>query len=409
MIEVFPCDNELISTVFLVPKKTGDFRPVINLKPLNQFVEKIHFKMENIHMALNCISPWNFMVSIDLKDAYFSVPIFQPHRRYLRFLWNLKGYKFTCLPFGYSLSPRVGTKIFKRIIIADFRFLGFRVVIFIDDLILIASSYDECLQQLEILKSTLCELGFTVNIEKSQLVPVNEILYLGFLINSIAMTLHLPADKLMKIVSACKALLAMHQPSVRDVAKVTGLLVSALPAVNYIEMHYRSLELCKTQTLSDSLEYDTTLSLSSQARSDLQWVIENITQCNGRLDIYIQSDASLIGWGAVNGSLSASGRWSQNESKHHINYLELLASFHALQCFVSNSRSIHVRLALDNSTAVAYINNMGGVRSPLLDSLSTSIWEWCKLRDIFITAQHIPGKANNQTTYSKVFFYMGCF
>ena len=49
--EVSPCDNEFISTVFLVPKKTGDFRPVINLKPLNQFVKKIHFKMESIHMA----------------------------------------------------------------------------------------------------------------------------------------------------------------------------------------------------------------------------------------------------------------------------------------------------------------------------------------------------------------------
>ena len=165
-------------------------------------------------------------------------------------------------------------------------------------------------------------MGFTVNVEKSQLVPVNDILYLGFLINAIAMTLHLPADKLMKIVSACKALLAKHQPSVRNVAKVTGLLVSALPAVNYLEMHYRSLELCKTQTLSGSLEYDTTLSLSSQARSDLQWLIENITQCNGRLfqlpkiNIYIQSEASLIGWEAVNGSLSASGRWSQSESKH---------------------------------------------------------------------------------------------
>ena len=104
----------------------------------------------------------------------------------------------------------------------------------------------------------------------------------------------------------------------------------------------------------------------------------------------------MIGWGAVNGSLSASGRWSQSKSKHHINYLELLASFHALQCFVSNSRSIHVRLPLDNSTAVAYINNMGGVRLPLLDSLSRSIWEWCKLRNIFISTQHIPGKVNNQ-------------
>ena len=222
MTEVSPCDNEFISTVFLVPKKTGDFRPVINLKPLNQF-------------------------------------------------------DFTCLPFGYSLAPRVFTKIFKPVI-AYFRFLGFRVIIFIDDLILIASSYYECLQQLEVLKQTLCELGFTVNVEKSQLVPVNEILYLGFIINSIAMRLQLPAVKLEKIVSACKALLVKPQPSVRDVAKVAGLLVSALPAVNYLEMHYRSLELCKTQTLSGSLDYDKILSLTSQALSYLQWVIENITQ-----------------------------------------------------------------------------------------------------------------------------------
>ena len=141
---------------------------------------------------------------------------------------------------------------------AYFKFLGFRVIIFIDDLVLIASSYDECLQQLEVLKQTLCELGFTVNVEKSQLVPVNEILYLGswFLINW-------QVVKLEKIVSACKALLAKHQPSVRDVTKVTGLLVSALPAVNYLEMHYRSLEFCKTQTLSGSVDNDKTLSLSS--------------------------------------------------------------------------------------------------------------------------------------------------
>ena len=169
---------------------------------------------------------------------------------------------------GTALHPGFSLR-FLSLLIAYFRFLGFRVIIFIDDLILIVSSYDECLQQLDVLKQTLCELGFTVNVEKSQLVPVNEILYLGFIINSIAMRLQLPAVKLEKIVSACRALLAKHQPSVRDVAKITGLLVSALPAVNYLEMHYRSLELCKTQTLSGSLDYDKTLSLSSQARFDL--------------------------------------------------------------------------------------------------------------------------------------------
>jgi hypothetical protein len=105
--EVTHCKNEFISNIFLVPKKTRDFRPVISLKLLNHFVDKIHFKMEHIQMVLNAISPGDYMVSLDLKDAYFSVPIFQPHRKYLRFLWQSLLFEFTCLPFGYILAPRV--------------------------------------------------------------------------------------------------------------------------------------------------------------------------------------------------------------------------------------------------------------------------------------------------------------
>ena len=75
---VAPCKEEFISNIFLVPQKTGDhdMRPVINLKPLNQCTQNIHFKMENIQMDLNLISPGDFMVSLDLKDAYFKYSYF---------------------------------------------------------------------------------------------------------------------------------------------------------------------------------------------------------------------------------------------------------------------------------------------------------------------------------------------
>ena len=69
--------------------------------------------MENIQMALNLISPGDFMLSLDLKDAYFNIPIFSLHRKYLRFIWNDQRNEFTCLPFGYSHAPRVFTKVFK--------------------------------------------------------------------------------------------------------------------------------------------------------------------------------------------------------------------------------------------------------------------------------------------------------
>lgn len=71
--EVTYCSNEFHSNIILVTKKTGDMRPVINLKPLNVFVQKIHFKMENINTALHTIAPGDYLVSIDLKDAYFSI------------------------------------------------------------------------------------------------------------------------------------------------------------------------------------------------------------------------------------------------------------------------------------------------------------------------------------------------
>lgn len=397
--QVAPKDEEFISNIFLVPKKTGDMRPVINLKQLNQFAQKIHFKMENIQMALNFISQGDCMISIDLKDAYFSVPIFHPDRKYLRFIWREQRYEFTCLPFGYSLSPRVFTKIFKPII-AHLRLNGLRIVIFLDDILLAASSVPECKKQLAMLRKLIEDLGFIINEDKSQLKPVTRILYLGFIIDTKLMKVFLPENKIEKIKLACGNLLDNPRPTARQIANVTGLLVSAFPAVIYLKLYYRSIELCKSEALHSINNFDQPVRLSNQAISDLHWVINNISSLNGNLfgprpiDLVIESDASLVGWGAFSHGQPAQGKWSELEASYHINYLELLAAFKALQTFVLVEKNIHVRLMLDNSTALAYINNLGGIKSTALDSLSRQIWEWCIERNIFLSAQHIPGKMN---------------
>ena len=161
--------RERIFLIIFFPKKTGDMRPVINLKPMNEFVQAIHFKMENIQMALDFTVRGDYLVTIDLKDAYFSIPIFVPHRKYLRFLWRNTRYEFTCLPFGYSVAPRVFTKVLKPVI-AHLRLNGLKIVIFLDEILLVATSVPECLHQLGLLRSLLEELGFVVNEHKSQLV-----------------------------------------------------------------------------------------------------------------------------------------------------------------------------------------------------------------------------------------------
>ena len=140
--------------------------------------------------------------------------------------------------------------------------------------------------------------------------------------------------------------------------------------------------------------------LSKDAREELVWWQHHLACWNGRTviqrqsQVKIQSDASLTGWGAICDGVSTGGSWSLQKRTMHINCLELLAADLAMKSFLKGLRGISVLLQLDNSTAVAYINNLGGTVSPALTSLAKSLWLWALERDILITAQHIPGVSN---------------
>ena len=102
--------QQFISNMFLVPKKGGQFRPVINLKALNQFVRPQNFKMEGIQMLKDLFRPGDWLAMVDMKDAYFTIPIHHNHRAFIRFQHKDRVLQFTCLPFGLSSAPWVFTK-----------------------------------------------------------------------------------------------------------------------------------------------------------------------------------------------------------------------------------------------------------------------------------------------------------
>ena len=81
----------------------------------------------------------DFMVKLDLKDAYFTVPVWIGHQKYLRFLWKETLWEFACLPFELASAPRTFTKIMKPVV-ATLRNLGIRLIIYLDDLLILADS-----------------------------------------------------------------------------------------------------------------------------------------------------------------------------------------------------------------------------------------------------------------------------
>ena len=129
MRKVNPRPDQFISQIFLVPKKDGSQRPVVTLKPLNHLMARRKFKMDSARTLKDLVRRNDWLVSIDLKDAYLSVPLEEGDRKYLRFTWEERVYEFQCLPFGLSSAPRVFTELLKPVM-ALIRQRGLRSMIF---------------------------------------------------------------------------------------------------------------------------------------------------------------------------------------------------------------------------------------------------------------------------------------
>lgn len=125
-----------MSQLFLVPKKDGSRRPVINLRSLNMLIRKQKFKMEGAKVIRELLRKDDWFASIDLKDAYLSVPVDEEHRRYLRFAWGDTMFEFQCLPFGLSSAPRTFTKLLKPVM----TLVRKEGIIFLDDLLVMNKS-----------------------------------------------------------------------------------------------------------------------------------------------------------------------------------------------------------------------------------------------------------------------------
>ena len=148
IVESTPELNEYISPIFLRPKKDGSHRLILNLKCLNQSVTYQRFKMDTIWTAIRMMSPRCYMASIDLKDAYYSVPIHKDDQKYLKFYWRGTLYQYTCFPNGLAICPRKFTKLLKPVF-SNLRSLGHLSVIFIDDSYLQGADFSLCVKNVQ--------------------------------------------------------------------------------------------------------------------------------------------------------------------------------------------------------------------------------------------------------------------
>ena len=385
--------------LFIVPKPNNKWRPILDLSKLNLFLHSETFKMETPETIRLSLQKGEWVTSLDFSDAYFHIPINPRSRKYLRFHLHGQTFQFRALPFGLATAPLEFTKVVKEVkLMAQSR--GIRIHQYLDDWLLRAPFREACVNQTRTLMALCQQLGWLVNLQKSELVPQQEFNFVGYHFDLSKGLVKPTQERWQTLTQKIKMLMNRDHCSVREFMSLIGLLTATEKQVISGRLHMRPIQwhLKNHWHVPEVLEKE--IPLPRSLYPHLQWWLDENNVLSGQplhpLQHALQlfTDASNEGWGAHLGDHTAKGVWSDSESQLHINFLELKAVLLALKKFEQQCWGQIILIATDNTTVVSYINKEGGMRSGSLCALLWRLLSWCNRRQIVLRARHIPGRLN---------------
>eukprot|EP00873_Tetraselmis_striata_P038228 jgi/Tetstr1/458492/TSEL_044898.t1 len=335
-----------VSRAFFVPKPgNNQWRFIIDLRVLNTFRARKRLRMETLMGVRHLTAKGDYMFSFDMQDGFYAMGIAPSDRDY--FTVNIRGtlYRLCGLPMGQSLSPYYFTTFTMPFVkhlrspttpaatgnvprsrrwLRRGRWRGARILPYVDDFLLFASSEPEALELRQRVADLLDSRGLLRNPAKGLWEPVQYGQHLGVDIDTATGYFYAPVDKLQRLARQAKQLLqraardARWLP-VRELQSLAGraqYLFLAIPAARFYLRELHDVVGSK---------WGGRVRMTHQPRRDLQWWTAVPTQANGRPihrpveTAYMHCDSSGYGWGAVlNGRLEARGFWGAADERQHI-------------------------------------------------------------------------------------------
>ncbi|XP_014215227.1 uncharacterized protein LOC106644302 [Copidosoma floridanum] len=192
------------------------------------------------------------------------------------------------------------------------------------------------------------------------------------------MCIELPEDKVSKLLGFITKMTKKTHCKIRDFAQLLGSLVATLPAIKYGLLYTRLLERQKLLALLENdLNYNGTMRITLNTVRELNWWKSALRKASKsilpeKFDKTVFTDASNTGWGATNGLRDVYGFWEAKRTDLSINF------------------------RVDNTTAISYVNKMGGVSYEQYNLLAREIWQWAESRNIRLFASYIPSSENTR-------------
>lgn len=397
-----PAEDGFYSRLFVVPKSSGGWRPVIDLSLLNQHLRVPRFKMETIESIAPALQDSHWAVSIDLSDAYFHVPIHPSARPLLRFVCDGTVFQFRALPFGLATAPFVFTWIL-RPFVRRLREQGIQIHVYLDDWLIHHADRATLIRHRDIVIRLASSLGFRINWEKSSLTPVQSLQYLGVILDFKHQVLLPTPQKCQEVASRVSKILRHPWRPAEEWNTLLGKLTFLIKAIPEGQLHCRPLQMHMREHWTFDWVKDALLPipLTPDMIKPLKWWLAQQNLLKGRPfspppspTLKLFTDASTEGWGAhLSGSVT-SGIWAPHERDLHINLLEMMAIFKAVVCFQELVRDNTILIATDNSTVLSYLRRQGGTKSPSLLQLTYQFFALAEKLNLSFLCRHVPGRKN---------------
>ncbi len=331
-------ESGFYSRYFLVPKKDGGLRPILDLRRLNHALMRRPFRMITLKQILSQICTEDWFCSLDLKDAYFHIQIAPHHRRFLRFAFEGVAYQYTVLPFGLSLAPRTFTKCMDAAL-SPLRQMGIRILNYLDDWLILAQSEVELLSHRTLILSHLERLGLRVNFAKSALSPRQRISFLGTVLDSAHMRAVMAPERALAIQKLAATFKSDTARPLKVFQRMLGLMAAASPVLQLGLLRMRPLQRwLKPRVPHNAWRHGRLHIRVNQACvtaltpwKNPRWMEKGVAMGLVHTRKVVTTDASNTGWGALCEGKPTFGHWSKTESGFHINCLEMLAVCRACQ------------------------------------------------------------------------------
>ena len=407
-----PFEEFQINPIGVVPKKEpNSFRLITNLSSpegrsvndsiMPEFASVQYSSIEDAIKILLLLGKGAYMAKTDVKSAFRIIPVKPDHRKILGIKWEGQYYFDRCLPMGASSSCHLFEKLSTALEFIAKKNCIYQLVHYLDDFLIIHSSKDKCLKDLEKFLSICDNINVPMAPEKT-VFPSQQLEFLGFLFDTVREEIRLPMDKLEKCKATIKQLIGKDKASLKELQVVFGLLNFACTVIIPGRAFLESL---RVLTIGLRKPYFKTR-INQQTKLDLAVWLQFLEQHNGvslyREEMFISpgvvniyTDASKsIGLGAVLGRQWFSAKWPGSWwLDQNITFLEFIPITLALVAWHPVLSNKVVIFHTDNEALVSVINKQHSNEALIRCVLRGFILNLLKL-NIVAKAKHIKGSVN---------------